>query len=105
MSKSQADNTVPARGFLRFLVGLAGLVLFAGFFMSGIEPPGVAGEVLHHNRVNDIDASPMVPSEVEHMQELERGVRRQMAAAADHTEAPSARDQSEPESPISPDSR
>ena len=58
----------------RFVVGLAMLAAFAGFFMSGYVPPGIAGEVLRHNRANNIDASPLFYSEVEHMAELERAV-------------------------------
>ena len=56
---------------------LAGLVIVAGitlFFMSGYAPPGKTGEVLRHNQTNDIDASPLFYSEVEHMAELEQGV-------------------------------
>ncbi len=60
---------------LRFAIGLALLSLFAGLFISGATPPGIAGEVLRHNRECNIDASPLLYSEVEHMSELEEGVR------------------------------
>jgi hypothetical protein len=52
-------------------------VLLAGFysvFASGYTPPGVAGEVLRHNRACDIDASPIWYMEVENMQEIEQAV-------------------------------
>ena len=58
----------------RFLIGLTCLVLFILFFASGITPPGVTGEVLRHNQVNKIDASPLFYSEVENMRDLEKGV-------------------------------
>jgi hypothetical protein len=64
-----------ARRLLRLVVGLALLTLFAGTIMSGYTPPGAAGEVLRHNRTHTIDASPLFYSEVEHMAELEAGVR------------------------------
>jgi len=60
------------------------LSLFAGFFMSGYAPPGVFGAVLRHNQTEGIDASPMIPSEVEHMAALERGVRLMREAARRH---------------------
>jgi hypothetical protein len=60
---------------VRFAIGLALMVLFVGTIMSGITPPGIAGEVLRHNRAADIDASPLFYSEVEHMARLEQGVR------------------------------
>lgn len=62
------------KDWLRFLSGLALLVLMILFFASGWSPPGVCGEVLRHNQVNDIDASPLIYSEVEHMAQLEAGV-------------------------------
>jgi hypothetical protein len=61
--------------WLRFGAGLLLLGLFAGFFMSGLTPPGACGEVLRHNQANQIDASPLFYSEVEHMAELEAAVR------------------------------
>ncbi|MBD3257037.1 hypothetical protein GF377_01295 [candidate division GN15 bacterium] len=72
---------------VRFAVGLICLALFAGFFASGITPPGVFGEVLRHNQAEDIDASPMVPSEVEHMAELVAGVKQLRAEAKARSEA------------------
>lgn len=73
--------------WLRFLVGLALLLGFFSLFASGITPPGACGAVLRHNRACDIDASPMVPSEVEHMAELEAAVRRRMEAAQQERES------------------
>ena len=58
----------------RFLVGTVILAGTAVFFMSGITPPGMAGEVLRHNQENDIDASPLFYSEVENMNELEQAL-------------------------------
>jgi hypothetical protein len=63
------------RRLLRFALGSLMLLMLAGFFMSGVTPPGAAGEVLRHNRADNIDASPLFYSEVEHMSDLERGVR------------------------------
>ncbi len=68
--------------WLRLAVGLTGLLLLAGFFMSGYAPPGALGTVLRHNQVHEIDASPLFYSEVEHMAVLEAGARRWRAAGA-----------------------
>ena len=68
------QKNIKDHGIRRFLIGLSGLVLFFAFFASGITPPGVAGEVLRHNQVNKIDASPLFYSEVENMRDLEKGV-------------------------------
>ena len=77
--------SAPAR-WGRFLAGVIILSLFTGFFMSGYAPPGVFGEVLRHNQAAEIDASPMIPSEVEHMAALERGVRLMREAARRQTD-------------------
>ena len=58
----------------RFLVGLAGITGFLFVIGSCWSPPGAVGTVLRHNQANDIDASPLFYSEVEHMTELERGL-------------------------------
>ncbi len=71
----QSTSGSLGKRWLRFFIGLTGLTLFAGFFVSGYTPPGVFGEVLRHNRENNIDASPLLYSEVEHMARLEQGVR------------------------------
>ncbi|RKX29657.1 MAG: hypothetical protein DRP46_06855 [Candidatus Zixiibacteriota bacterium] len=63
------------RDWLKFFTGLIMLAVFFGFFASGYSPPGVLGKVLRHNQANDIDASPLLYMEVEHMSELEEGVR------------------------------
>lgn len=60
--------------WLKFLGGLTILILMFVFFSSDYTPPGVFGEVLRHNRQNNIDASPLFYSEVENMSELEQGV-------------------------------
>ena len=77
-----------AARWLRFLAGLVALALFAAFFASGYAPPGVLGEVLRHNQVNEIDASPLLYSEVEHMAELEAGVKRQRDQARRNMRSP-----------------
>ena len=59
----------------RFLLGLVLLSTIIIFFASGLFPPGISGEVLRHNKANDIDASPLLYSEVENMAELEESVR------------------------------
>ncbi len=71
----QSTSDSPGKRWLRFFAGLTVLTLFASFFASGYTPPGVFGEVLRHNRENNIDASPLLYSEVEHMARLEQGVR------------------------------
>ena len=60
---------------MRLTVGLVGLGLMTTLFMSGVTPPGVAGEVIRHNRAQAIDASPLFYSDVENMQELETAAR------------------------------
>jgi hypothetical protein len=64
--------------WLKFIIGLCGLLLMFAFFASGYDPPGPLGEVLRHNMENDIDASPLFYSEVENMSQLEDGVRELM---------------------------
>ena len=56
---------------------LVGAILVAGLAFvlgSGVTPPGVLGTVIRHNGSCQIDATPLFYSEVENMQELERGV-------------------------------
>ena len=65
---------------LRFAVGFLLLVGTCLFFMSGLTPPGAAGEVLRHNQEHQIDASPLFYSEVENMAELEEGLRARQAS-------------------------
>ncbi|MBD3402126.1 hypothetical protein GF420_04470 [candidate division GN15 bacterium] len=62
------------KGWQKLVIGLVVVTGVTIFFMSGYSPPGPAGEVLRHNQTNDIDASPLFYSEVEHMAELEKGV-------------------------------
>jgi len=59
----------------RLILGIVTLIATIWFFASGITPPGLAGEVLRHNQQNDIDASPLFYSEVEHMDQLEARAR------------------------------
>jgi len=73
MSKRNKPTLTSRLG--RFAIGLAGLIVFFLVIASGATPPGFTGEVLRHNRANNIDASPLFYSEVEHMAELEWGVR------------------------------
>ncbi|MFH2036612.1 MAG: hypothetical protein ABIJ45_09435, partial [Candidatus Zixiibacteriota bacterium] len=60
--------------WLKFTAGLIIIFAIHAFIASGFTPPGILGEVLRHNRANNIDASPLFYSEVENMAELERGV-------------------------------
>lgn len=76
-----ATGTSDIKRWGRFLAGLMLLSAFAGFFMSGYTPPGVFGKVLRHNQACNIDASPLLYSEVKHMAQLEQGVRQMRAAA------------------------
>ncbi len=80
-SESNSERAGLLSRWSRFLAGLILLSAFAGFFMSGYTPPGVFGEVLRHNQTCDIDASPLLYSEVEHMAQLEEGVRLMREAA------------------------
>ena len=64
-----------SKRWLRFIIGLVMFAVTVCFFASGYSPPGICGEVLRHNQAEDIDASPLLYSEVEHMAELEDGVR------------------------------
>jgi hypothetical protein len=75
-ARVQANIPRVSRGrrWLRFFIGLALLGISIAFFASGPTPPGIAGEVLRHNREHDIDASPLFYSEVENMHELEEGL-------------------------------
>ncbi|MBU0982899.1 MAG: hypothetical protein KKA42_03450 [candidate division Zixibacteria bacterium] len=73
--KEQTGNISRGCAWARFIGGALLLTGMALFFASGYAPPGVCGEVLRHNQANDIDASPLLYSEVEHMAELEAGVR------------------------------
>jgi len=68
-------NLSPFQRGLRFVIGLAGLVLFISFFASGYTPPGIAGEVLRHNRENEIDASPLIYTDLENINEILDDVR------------------------------
>ena len=77
MASQQSANTFtnrPVNRWIKFFIGLALLCLSVAFFASGVTPPGIAGEVLRHNKAHDIDASPLFYSEVENMQELEDGL-------------------------------
>lgn len=59
----------------RFIASLAMLLALVGFLASGQTTPGVLGEVVRHNQANDIDASPLIYSDVENMAQLEAAVR------------------------------
>jgi len=76
--RERAEGALPLRlrQWLRFVTGLALLAMTAGFFMSGLTPPGVCGEVLRHNQTEGINASPLFYSEVENMAALEDGVQK-----------------------------
>ena len=67
--------------WLRFLVGLVSLFLLIGFFASGYTPPGAFGEVLRHNRENNIDASPFLYGDVENISAYEKAVKKLRKAA------------------------
>ena len=60
--------------WIKFIVGLAGLSMFFGFFASGYSFPGIFGEVLRHNQKYAIDASPLFYTEVDNMSVLEDGL-------------------------------
>lgn len=60
--------------FLKLMFGIVVLGGFYAFLASGATPPGIAGEVLRHNRAHQIDASPFFYGDVENMADYERGV-------------------------------
>lgn len=70
------------RAWFKLLGGSLLLFLAVLFFASGYSPPGVFGEVLRHNQEYQIDASPLIYSDVENMQELEEGLQKLRAQAA-----------------------
>lgn len=51
--------------WIRFVIGLALLLLLALVLSKGYTPPGPMGEVLRHNMRFDIDANPLFYSEVD----------------------------------------
>jgi hypothetical protein len=67
------------KDWVRFVIGLVMLGSCVAFFASGYSPPGVLGAVLRHNQQHGIDASPLIYSEVENMQELEAALAELMA--------------------------
>jgi hypothetical protein len=75
------NNNSVLRRWLRFLLGLAALTAFFGFFASGWTPPGPAGTVLRSNRQLGIDASPLFYSDLENMPQIEADVRALRQAA------------------------
>ena len=74
--KTDCDSILNTRfgDWLKFVIGLLFIAGVFGFFSSDYSPPGIFGEVLRHNRANNIDASPLFYIEVEHISELEAGV-------------------------------
>jgi anti-sigma factor RsiW len=80
-----SSSVSPGRRIGRLILGIVGLALFAGIFASGWTPPGMAGRVLRHNQQHQIDASPLFYSEVEHMADLEKGVKQLRKEAAKST--------------------
>ena len=74
--KTTNYNFCPHITFYR-IPDLACIILFiAAVFASGYTPPGVAGEVIRHNRDADIDASPFFYGDVDNMLELIEGAER-----------------------------
>jgi len=67
----------------RLLIGLALLGGPTALLMSGVTPPGPAGELLRHNREHRIDASPLFYSEVENMAQLEAALRDSRAGSVE----------------------
>jgi len=65
---------------IKFAVGLLLLGGLAFFLGSGITPPGIAGEVIRHNQEHRIEATALIYSDLEDMQELERELAKKRAA-------------------------
>ena len=68
---------------IKFVVGLLLLGGLAFCLGTGITPPGKAGEVIRHNQESRVDATALFYSDLENMQELERGVVEMQAGARD----------------------
>jgi hypothetical protein len=73
--------------YIKFIIGLAALALFYGIFASGLNPPGITGEVLRHNRANNINASPLWYRDVEEINSYERDVLKMREEARLRTES------------------
>lgn len=83
MEKAKAENT--KRGLIPWLKlagGILSLAVIVSVIASGYTPPGILGQVLRNNRQNDIDASPLLYSEVEQMARFEKDVREMRRRAA-----------------------
>ena len=67
--------------WLRFVVGVGILAAMVMFFSSGYTPPGVCGEVIRHNQLAGVDASPFFYRDVENIWELVEGAEKLRAEA------------------------
>lgn len=73
-NENQAVREPLKKRLLKFGLGLAVIFIFYLIIAAGATPPGICGEVLRHNRANNIDASPLFYSEVENIRELQAAV-------------------------------
>ncbi|MEW5923024.1 MAG: hypothetical protein AB1746_03465 [Candidatus Zixiibacteriota bacterium] len=77
MMKNNEDQNIKEplkKRLLKFGIGFAAILAFYLIIAAGATPPGICGEVLRHNRANNIDASPLFYSEVENIRELQAAV-------------------------------
>ncbi len=63
-----------AKSWGRFALGVFGLAAALFLFTRGVTPPGVLGDVMRHNQVKAIDATPYFYTEVENIVELQAGL-------------------------------
>ncbi len=69
-------NRTPLHRFAKLALGLCMLVGLILTLMFAPPPPGAPGAVIRHNRAAGIDATPLIYSDLDHMSDLEEGVRR-----------------------------
>ncbi|MCP4569382.1 MAG: hypothetical protein GY841_17545 [FCB group bacterium] len=70
-----------AKEWLKLIIGMSMLAAMVLFFTSGYTPPGLCGEVVRHNQLADIDASPFFYGDVENIWELVEGAEKLRAEA------------------------
>ena len=76
MLYSNQQITKPLRWapWSRFIIGVFCFIGAIFFFTRGVTPPGIFGEVIRHNQTAAIDATPLVPYDVENIVEIQAGL-------------------------------
>jgi hypothetical protein len=76
--RSAPANTCAARSrpgwtrWLRFAIGVAGLAGFFWFLTTRPLPPGAAGEIIHRNLREDVQATALFYADLERMPAIEK---------------------------------